>query len=326
MLRRRATTVRLIREFFDGRGYLAVDTPALCPTPIPEAHIELFETWYRAPGYGAPDVPVAVRAAGGRRLALVPSPEYWLKRLIAAGAGNVYEIAHSFRNGESIGPHHQIEFQMLEYYTVGADAAQSLAITEALLGAVGVTGEALVVTMAEAFNVFAGIDLGAWLAEAASAPSADPDAMTPEGRTAAEEAFQRTFLSRVEPELPRDRPVFITDYPAVVPTLARRRAGTPWSERWELYLGGIEVANCFAEETDRERVAAFLASQAAEVAAAAARSETRRHAPFPVDDAFLQPPRTLPPCSGVALGVDRLVMSVHGAASIEEVIPFAPIV
>jgi hypothetical protein len=103
MLRRRAAIVAAIRHFFDERDYLAVETPQLCATPIPEAHIELFAT--------------------GNGLFLLPSPEYHLKRLLAAGAGDLYEITHSFRNGEEIGPHHRREFTMLEYYTVGADSA-----------------------------------------------------------------------------------------------------------------------------------------------------------------------------------------------------------
>jgi elongation factor P--beta-lysine ligase len=116
MLRRRAAIVAAIRHFFDERDYLAVETPQLCATPIPEAHIELFAT--------------------GNGLFLLPSPEYHLKRLLAAGAGDLYEITHSFRNGEEIGPHHRREFTMLEYYTVGADSARSLEITRELLAVV----------------------------------------------------------------------------------------------------------------------------------------------------------------------------------------------
>ena len=108
-LTERARIVAAIRTFFDTRGYLAVETPALCPTPIPEAHIDLFRTPLLTPEAQCD----GQRAAA--ELYLLPSPEYYLKRLLAEGVGNLYEIAHSFRNGESCGPHHASEFTMLEY-------------------------------------------------------------------------------------------------------------------------------------------------------------------------------------------------------------------
>ena len=98
MLRRRAQIVAAVRRFFDDRGYLAVETPQLAERPIPEAHIELFETEFLPPDY---------RNEGARPLYLLPSPEYYLKQLLAAGSGSLYEITHSFRNGEEIGPHHR---------------------------------------------------------------------------------------------------------------------------------------------------------------------------------------------------------------------------
>jgi lysyl-tRNA synthetase class 2 len=346
MLRRRAAIVAAIRHFFDERDYLAVETPQLCATPIPEAHIELFAT--------------------GNGLFLLPSPEYHLKRLLAAGAGDLYEITHSFRNGEEIGPHHRREFTMLEYYTVGADSARSLEITRELLAVVasaaaGVRGggarpnetgggtqppgrtEAdtatgsgarppdagdspapadLVISMAEAWKRHTGIDLEATIgadgvsgdAAALAAAAAGRAGLTVDHRVdeSWEDLFQRVFLTWVEPELPRDRPVYLTRYPAAVPTLARRIPGTPWADRWELYLSGMEVANCFGEETDPAAIATFLESQAAE-------KRTVGHREHRWDAAFLRSP-SLPACSGVALGVDRLVMYLLGATDIANVL------
>lgn len=352
-LRNRARTIAQIRRFFDERGYLAVETPQLCPQPIPEAHIDLFATTRRFAGgaeamaaekpkasepaagaaTGAPPAsaeltasaePTAAAAAAplaappetptAAPLYLLPSPEYYLKRLLARGSGSIYEITHSFRNSEYDGAHHAIEFTMLEYYTVAATADDSRSLTIDLLRAVGITAQPRIMTMAEAWHEFAAIDLAAALDREELGAAIDraqlPMHVSPTETW--EDLFQRVFLTYVEPELPRDRPLFLTDYPAAVPTLARQRTGTPWAERWELYLDGVETANCYTEETDPARIEAFQAAQSALV-------DTRAR-----DEHFLQPPELLTECSGVALGVDRLIMHLAGAGSIAEVMAFVP--
>ncbi len=297
-LRRRADIVRSVRAFFDERGYLAAETPQLAQRPIPEAHIELFETRYLPPDYrGAEPVP----------LYLLPSPEYYLKKLLAAGSGSLYEITHSFRNAESVGPQHCPEFTMLEYYTVDADGDDSLAITVELLRELGITGEPLILAMEEAFDRYAGVELARILEE----DRTEPDGSIIEK----DEYFQRMFLTQVEPELPADKPVFLTRYPAAVPTLARTIPGTIWADRWELYMGGMEVANCFGEETSPERIGAFFAVQEAEK-----RRNCRIH--HPVEGAYLGAGEPLPRSSGVAMGVDRLVMYLLGVTDIERVLSF----
>ncbi len=315
-LRRRAEVVRRIRAFFDRRDYLAVETPRLCPTPIPESHIELFETRRRGPD---PET-----GAQRRPLWLLPSPEVYLKQLLAAGSGSLYEIARSFRNGEVDGPHHAVEFTMLEYYTVDADGDDSIAITEDLLAELGIPGPATRISMADAWLRWCGIDLEATLNAdgtgdrsrmIAEITRAGLGTHTGEGDTW-EDLFQRVFLTWVEPELPADRPVYLTRYPAAVPTLARRLPGTVWADRWELYLGGVEVANCFGEETDPDRIAAFFHREVA------GKTEVG-HRVHDVPPDYLRRPR-LPRCSGVAMGVDRLVMAVLGSRDIDEVIAFRP--
>lgn len=315
-LRARAEVIRTIRAFFDARGYLAAETPQLARTPIPEAHIELFATRLIHPTT-VPNAPEK------DELYLLPSPEYYLKQLLANGSGSLYEITHSFRNAESRGPHHNPEFTMLEYYTVEADSHDSLEITQALLEALGERGRPLILSMQEAWARWTGIDLAATL-EGDDRENRDVLAREVERRALTavvrpdeswEDIFQRVFLSCVEPEIPRDRPVFVTQYPARIPTLARRLPGTPWSDRWELYLSGLEVANCFGEERDPERIKTFMDAQARE-------KERTRLVTHPGDPCFLQPPATLPRCSGVALGVDRLVMHLLGADAIQRVISF----
>lgn len=310
-LQRRAEILRRIRSFFDGRGYLSVETPQLAPVPIPEAHIELF--------------PVRAVQEGqfGADLYLLPSPEVYLKQLLAAGSGNLYEITHSFRNAESRGPQHNPEFTMLEYYTVDADSTDSLAITKELLRELGETAPVEELSMQEAWERCTGIDLAATLAgparenreNLATEIQERSLAQTIRNDETWEDLFQRVFLSHVEPELPRDRPVFLTEYPAVIPTLARSIPGTPWSDRWELYVSGMEVANCFGEETGPDRIRQFTAHQAEE-------KRRLRLVTHPRDGQWLQPPGVLPRSSGVALGVDRLVMHLLREDTIQRVISF----
>ncbi|MCG8479383.1 MAG: elongation factor P--(R)-beta-lysine ligase, partial [Spirochaetales bacterium] len=286
----RARIVAALRTFFDTRGYLAVETPALCPTPIPEAHIDLFRTRLsaaegRRDGHGTAD-----------ELYLLPSPEYYLKRLLAEGVGNLYEIAHSFRNGESCGPHHASEFTMLEYYTVEADSEASLDLTRELLAEAGVREPPEIISMAEAWSAQCGIDLSASAglesegerrAVLAEAVAQQGLALSIRPEETWEDLFQRLFLTYIEPALPRDKAVFLTDYPAAIPTLARSIPGTPWADRWELYLGGVEVANCFGEETDPARIAAFFDRQSAEKRAL----DREAH---PTDPSFLRDTERLP--------------------------------
>lgn len=307
-LRKRARIMAALREFFTTRGYLEVETPRLCATPIPEAHLDLFTTAWVAPG-GEPE-----------EYHLLPSPEYYLKQLLARGSGNIFEIARAFRNGESRGPHHNPEFTMVEWYTVDADGDDSLAITEDLLRALREDRRILTLTMEECWHQWTGIPL----ASALTAPELAEEVLSRElsrqdpreiRASSWEDLFHQIFLSHVEPQLPRDQPVAITRYPAGIPTLARTIPGTPWADRWELYLGGIETANCYGEETDPAVIRQFMEAQQR------AKGENRRRQGRS-DPHFLQHPHTLPRCSGVALGADRLIMHILQADHINRVISF----
>ena len=136
-----------------------------------------------------------------------------------------------------------------------------------------------------------------------------------------EEAFHIVFLTLVEPRLPSDRPLVLLDYPALVPTTARRRPGTPWAERWELYVDGVEVANCYTEETDAAALHALVREEEKRRASCRTSHEIDRGFPGIFPPGF-------PPCSGAALGMDRLEMVFAGEKSLEGVIlfPFSAIV
>jgi lysyl-tRNA synthetase class 2 len=300
-MRRRAEILAAVRSFFSGRGYTEVDTPLLAPFLIPESAIEVLPARWSASGAGP-----------HRELYLVPSPELWMKRLLAAGSGSIFQICHCFRNVEERSPQHSVEFTMLEWYTLGATYHESMLLTEELLVALGSRGAVERRGMGELFRTHVGVELELLqdmdaMREAARARGGP---VSPESGW--EECFSKLFLTFVEPALAGLGAVFVLDYPAAIPTLARPRAGTPYAERWELYLEGVEVANCYTEETDRAALRALAAREAARKAQALV--------PHPPDPALAE--MDLPPCSGVALGVDRLLMALLGLRSIDEVIFF----
>lgn len=322
-----------MRRFFNERDYLEVDTPILAPALIPEPHIEVFETEFRHP-HAQDGTTLAGWVPGGKRY-LVPSPEIWMKELLACGFPDMFQISHCFRNAENVGPMHCPEFTMLEWYTVGADYRQSINLTDSLLAELGSLEDAgfsnqglamcrrpvLQITMGEAFEEFTGIPARAIhdpeaLADAAARAGLSPgDAGHASGRTGgsdpaeAEDLFQRLFLTHVERKLPREQPVVLTDYPSYLPTLAT--PGESGAERWELYLAGVELANCYGEDRNPLRLKSYVDS-----AAVRKRESLVPHAPVE----GLQQFSNAPPCSGVALGMDRLLMVLTGLTDIQDVI------
>jgi elongation factor P--(R)-beta-lysine ligase len=316
-LRRHARFESGVRAFFAGRGFIEVSTPTLAPFLIPEPAIEVFRTEY-LPARGDP-----------RALWLIPSPELWMKRLLARGSGDIFQVSRSFRNADWGGPHHNPEFRLLEWYAMNADCRDAITKTEELVSfLIGMESDgerraALArleppftrLSMAEAFSRYARIDLAA---------CADARAMVAAGRMAGldvpadstwEEAFHVAFLTLVEPSFPRDRPLVLTDYPALVPTTARRRPGTPWSERWELFIDGVEIANSYTEETDPTVLSALIAEETDRKAGA--------RVPHDPDTGLAGAfPPGFPTCTGTALGLDRLEMVMSGEKSLEGVILF----
>ncbi len=309
-LRRRARLAQATRAFFDARGYAEVETPYAVSTPGEEVHLAAFRTERHGP-------------RGGREtLWLHTSPELAMKRLLVAGAGNIFQLARVWRNGEG-SDLHAPEFTLLEWYRPGAPMSSLMDETEAYLRAVlppfvecrGVrTSLARFerLSVAEAFARHAGADL------LGSANDAAGLAAQAGARLRAEESWEdlffRLLLERVEPHLGRDHPTFLTHWPAAQAALARRDPADPRAAlRFELYLCGMELANAFEELTDAaEQRARFVADRA------------RRHAAggpdWPLDGDFLAAlSHGMPPCSGIALGFDRLAMIASGAARIEQV-------
>lgn len=303
-LRARAAVLRSIREFFHAEAFLEVETPLAVPSPGLDVHIEALE----------------VSGLGGPRW-LATSPEYQMKRLLAAGHERIYQLGKCFRKGER-GHLHEPEFTMLEWYRADAGAADVMDDTERLVarvvgdvcGATTLPGRAVShgpvsrarvdvatpwerITVDEAFQRWAGV----------SALDVLPD----------EERFFRTLIEDVEPNLGRSRPVFLTRWPASMAALARLCPDDPrWADRFELYVDGIELCNGFDELTDAAEQRARL--EAEQEARRAAGREV-----YPIDERFLAAlEHGMPASGGNALGVDRLVMLVTGARHIEEVLAF----
>ena len=319
-MEQRAEIIRLARVFFDSRHYLETDTPLLAPDLIPESCLEVFETMR---------IPPAGSRAGAQPYWLIPSPEIWMKKLIAEHRVDIYQICKCFRNGESAGHLHNPEFSMLEYYTMDADYSDSLASTEELFAYLFENLKLSSIsampfrrlTVEEAFARWAGFDL---YDTAASAQAMEGEArrlgLDPMPGLDVPALYDLIFIHAVEPRLAGEGLTALLDYPAFVPCLAKKNPDGKTVERWELYANGIELANCYSEETNPAQVRAFFESEAA----AKEKSALVRHH---VDHDYwkiFQPKngQGFPRCSGVALGLDRLIMLLTGHKTIDGVLPF----
>ena len=315
LLRERSRLIKEVRSFFDSRNYLETDTPLLAPDLIPESCLEVFETF---------SLPPEGSKAEAKPYWLIPSPEIWMKRLIAEHRTNIYQICRCFRNGESRGRWHNPEFTMLEYYTMEADYLDSLSLTEELFkhfdAGAGLSPPFIKITVKEAFSRWAGFDL--FRASSSSGVMEDEArrlGINPPPGLSVPELYDLIFIHTVEPMLKMERPVALMDYPAFVPCLAKKSADIKTVERWELYARGIELANCFTEETCADEVRRFFESEKAEKE----KTALVRHA---VNEdywkIFSSGKTNFPPCSGVAMGLDRLIMVLCGRAAIDGVLAF----
>lgn len=311
-LKRRARMLADIRRFFQERDVLEVETPVLSRAATVDPAIASFVTRFEGAGGGSPF-----------ELFLQTSPEFFMKRLLADGAGAIYQIARVFRNGEA-GRRHNPEFTLLEWYRPGFDEHHLMDEIESLLHAV-LPGHPLLATAIERityrrlFLDHAGLDPVEADVVSIRSLLADRGVASPRGMP---ESDSRPWLDLVlthliEPAIGK-RALFVHDYPADQAALARIRPGTPpVAERFELYLAGWELANGFHELTDAsEQRRRFLEENR--------RRQSAGEPAMPVDEALLQALEAgLPDCAGVALGVDRLLMVATGASAIDQVIPFA---
>lgn len=298
----RARALAEARAFFASRGYLEVETPIAIPSPGLDFHLDAFEARSTVP---------AIRPEAPRYLST--SPEYQMKRLLAAGFGRMFQITRAFRAGE-VGERHNPEFTILELYRPHAGVEAIMRDTEQLVarvtgGFVNVDGKTIDVrppfrrlTVLDAFAELAGTS-----AEETLRLASDD-----------EDTFFSKLAFEVEPALASfDHAVFLTDYPASQASLARKKTNDPRvAERFELYVAGVELCNGFGELTDAvEQRARFEHDQT---------ERARRGKPvYPIDERFVEAlAMGMPDAGGNAIGFDRLVALTCGTRDIAEVLAF----
>ncbi|MGF1866219.1 elongation factor P--(R)-beta-lysine ligase [Enterovibrio norvegicus] len=305
-LKARATLISTIRQFFAARNVLEVDTPAMSQATVTDVHLHTFSAEFVGPGY-----------AKGIPLYMMTSPEFHMKRLLAAGSGAIYQINKAFRNEEA-GRYHNPEFTMLEWYRPGFDHHALMDEMDALLRTILGGGAAERMTYQDAFlNVLGVCPLEGSMDElkvvAASLGLSD----IAEGEEDRDTLLQLLFSMGVECKIGQVVPAFVYNFPASQAALARVcHDDTRVAARFEVYYQGIELANGFYELDDAdEQLARFEDDNR--------KREKMGLKTQPIDHHLIDAIRAgLPDCAGVALGVDRLIMLALGKSHIDDVIAF----
>ncbi len=300
-LQLRARLLQRLREFFDQRGFLEVETPLLSADTVVDRHLDPFCVEF-----------------DNRRMWLQTSPEFAMKRLLADGAEAIYQVTRSFRLGEQ-GPLHNPEFTIVEWYRTDDDMDAGMQLTGDLCEAMLHCGPAERLSYRDAFEQYVGIDphtadVGALISKVEELGIARPDSLSADDRDG---WLDLLLVDRVQPHLGMERPTLLYDYPAGQAALARVRSDDPpVAERFELCVSGIELANGFHEllETDEllkrnKNINAQRAADGKPTLPEQSRLLAAMHA-------------GLPASVGVALGFDRLVMLAAGAKSLSEVMAF----
>ena len=288
VLELRAALLAAIRRFFAERDFIEVETPAIVPSPGLDVHLSAFE----------------VRNDTGDRVGwLATSPEYQMKRLLSAGAKRIFQLCRSYRSEEQ-GSHHEREFTMLEWYRGDATSDDVIRDTEELVAFVARSLDQPApevqppwqrMTVDEALQFHTDLTLDSLIDD--------------------EERFFRVWAEQVQPRLGNERPIVVTDWPASMASLAKLKPNG-MADRFEAFFRGVELCNGFGELTD-----------AMEQRRRFDRDQVERRAAglpvYPIDERFLADlERGMPESGGNALGVDRLLMLLLRAASIQAVMPF----
>ncbi|MFH1080255.1 MAG: EF-P lysine aminoacylase EpmA [Pseudomonadota bacterium] len=291
-LRRRAMMIRAIRRFFCDRDYLEVETPVRIPAPAPEEYIDAVPSgaWF-----------------------LQTSPELCMKRLVAAGYPRLFQISKCFRACER-GRLHLPEFTMLEWYRKGGNCETLMQECEDLILSVARTldgndtlaYQGMTIALQPPWERISVADAFARYASLSMQEALEKD------------SFDEMIACRIEPCLKGGRPVFLYDFPVARGALARAKRSDPeLAERFELFMGGLELANAFSELTD-EKEQRLRFEKAQRIRRAAGK------AAYPMPEPFLSSLRYMPEAAGIAIGVDRLAMLFTDSASIDEIIAFTP--
>jgi len=321
MLLTRGRIIAALRAWFGAQEFVEVETAMLRASPGNETHLHAFST------------ALIDNAGSSSPFYLRTSPEFACKKLLAAGERRIVEFARSFRNRERTALHHP-EFTLLEWYRAGEHYETLMKDCCAVLREAALAGgvrqfrcrersadpfaEPERLTVADAFTRFSGVDLLATL----SAGTADGEALgratQKAGIRIAEDdrwadIFSRIMVERIEPNLGLGRATILDEYPAAVSALAKPARDTRLSQRFEIYVCGIELANGFGEMTDPVEQRRRLEQEMTE-------KERRYGERYPIDEDFLAALAQMPEAAGIALGLDRLIMLATGASRIEQVL------
>lgn len=326
----REHVLHAIREFFDQQDFHEVETPLLIANPPAESYLDVFET------------KLLDRNRNERQAYLSTSPEVPLKKLMVAGLGNCYALTKSFRNMETQSSLHNPEFTILEWYRVGVDYKEIMKDCESLLLHIreyilkkqkkpGVSPSILTyqntpvdlsapwerLTMVEAFEKWAGVDFVQFLAIEKAREIAVNKGYTVSADTSWEELYNQIFLNEVEPHLGRGKPTILYEFPGSMAALARRKQSDPrFAERFEFYIEGLELGDCYSELTDWQEQQSRFENELKEL-------KRSGKTIYDYDHDFIEALKIgLPDCSGIAIGVDRLVMLFADAKTIQETLLF----
>ena len=322
----REKVIDAIRAYFKSEGFHEVATPKLLPQPSTEPFLEIFETQLKF-------------AEGDTYRTFLPSsPEFSLKKLLAAGIGSCFEICKSFRNGEGRSNRHNPEFTILEWYHTPGDYIDVMRDTEELFQSIHtmVFGKknsnfALPyqnnmyslkspwerISVAQAFQTFANIDTETLLSQEKFLAAGKKKGYTVEANTTWEQIYNQIMFNEVEPHLGTNTPTFLYDYPISQAALSKKKVDDPrFAERFEVFLAGFELGNAFSELTDwkeqEQRCMDDLALR-----------KKLGKIEFGIDTDFIEALKSgMPPTGGMAMGVDRIAALFADVASISEVLFF----
>jgi len=313
----RALLTQKVRDYFNNKNFIEVETPIMTPHPGMEPHLAPFETHFQTPHTSFP-------------LYLNTSPELQMKKLLGKGFSKIFNITKVFRNGETGGPQHNPEFTMIEWYSKNSDYTNIMEDCENLVTSLApstpITYQNTEIDLTtpwprksvnELFIEFTKINLLENQTYEEFANTATSHNLDINACCTWDDIFFKIFLNHIEPNLDKSRPLFVYDYPSTQAALARKSPTEPFfAERFELYIAGIELCNAFSELIDPEEQRSRLIEEQKE-------REKLGKTVFPIDEDFLNHLKSIKePCAGNALGLDRLFMILMNKKSIEDVLLF----
>ena len=323
----RSQIIKEIRRFFDELGFMEVDTPAMVKLPGMEPYLDVFKTKFRCEEFDG-------KGLREEDMFLVTSPEYAMKKLLVAGFNKVYQICKSFRNKETFSETHNPEFTMIEWYRAYDNYYSIMEDTECLVEALALKfngkpvieykGHSVDVSVPwtryrvkDLFKDFCGISYDVFEDVEAFRSAVAARGYKVSAETSFDDLFFLLFMNEIEPKLGFDKPVIVCEYPVSMASLSKRLDDdSRYAQRFEAYVAGVELCNAFTELNDPKEQESRLSLEREE------RASLGKDL-YDVDGSFIEALKFgLPPSGGTALGVDRLVMLLSGAADINDVLWF----